>query len=43
MEHCRRFEGEGNAASVVGAGTLDPEEIIARGEAQMRIIEGGQE
>ena len=23
-------------------GTLDPEEVIARGEAQMRVIEGGQ-
>ena len=25
------------------AGTLDPEEVIARGEAQLRVIEGGQE
>ena len=34
--------GPDGAASVGAAGTLDPEEIIARGEAQMRVIDGGQ-
>ena len=41
--HPERWARTERPPSVDGAGTLDPEEVIARGEAQMRLIEGGQE
>ena len=41
--HPERWARTERPASSIDSGTLDPEEIIARGEAQLRIIEGGQE
>ena len=41
--HPERWARTERSASSIDSGTLDPEEIIARGEAQLRIIEGGQE
>ena len=38
--HPERWARTERPAAGDGAGTLDPEEVIARGEAQMRIIEG---
>ena len=39
--HPERWARTERSAAGDGAGTLDPEEVIARGEAQMRLIEGG--
>ena len=41
--HPERWARTERPASSIDSGTLDPEEVIARGEAQMRLIEGGQE
>ncbi len=38
--HPERWARTERPAAGDGAGTLDPEEVIARGEAQMRLIEG---
>ena len=38
--HPERWARTDRPASSIDSGTLDPEEIIARGEAQLRIIEG---
>ena len=41
--HPERWARTERPASSIDSGTFDPEEVIARGEAQMRIIDGLQE
>ena len=40
--HPERWARTERLPATDGSDTLDPEEVIARGEAQMRVIEGGQ-